>query len=72
MVEGVEPTLVAAERDVSRPMLTEQLRDGIDLLAVEYEDTAYERLVETDEEQVRAALAHDIEPRWLAVRRRIP
>jgi hypothetical protein len=38
-------------------MLTEQLHDGIDLLAAEYEDTAYERLVETDEEQVWAALA---------------
>ena len=57
VVEAAEPTLVAAERGVSRPMLTAQLRDGIDLLAVEYEDTAYERLVETDEEQVRAALA---------------
>ena len=40
VVEGVEPILVAAERDVSRPMLTEQLRDEIDLLAAEYEDTA--------------------------------
>ena len=40
MVEGVEPTLVAAQRGVSRPMLTEQLRDGIDPLAVNYEDTA--------------------------------
>ena len=33
VVEGVEPILVAAERDVSRPMLTEQLRDEIDLYA---------------------------------------
>jgi hypothetical protein len=32
VVEGAEPTLVAAERGGSRPMLTEQLRDGIDLI----------------------------------------
>ena len=32
MVEGAEPTLVAAERDINRPMLTEQLHDGIDLI----------------------------------------
>jgi hypothetical protein len=56
------------QRDKERPWL---LRDGIDLLAVEDEDTAYERLVETDEEQVRAALAHDIELRRLAMTRRI-
>jgi hypothetical protein len=40
VVEGAEPILVAAERGVSRPMLAEQLRDEIDLLAAEYEDTA--------------------------------
>jgi hypothetical protein len=40
VVEGAEPTLVAAQRSVSRPMLAEQLRDGIDPLAVNYEDTA--------------------------------
>jgi hypothetical protein len=32
VVEGTELTLVAAKQGVSRPMLTEQLRDGIDLI----------------------------------------
>jgi hypothetical protein len=38
-------------------MLTERLRDAIDQLAVEYEDVAYEGVVETGAERVRTALA---------------
>ena len=33
--------MVAAERGVSRLMLTEQFRDAIDQLAIEYEVVAY-------------------------------
>jgi hypothetical protein len=33
--------VLAAERGVSRPLLTEQLRDVIDLLAATYEGLAY-------------------------------
>lgn len=32
---------MAAERGISRPALTEQLRDAIDHLAMEYEHVAY-------------------------------
>jgi hypothetical protein len=39
-VEGAEPGQVAAERGVSRAVLVEQLRDAVDELAMEYEDTA--------------------------------
>ena len=41
LVEGAEPAQIAAERGVSRLMLTEMLRDAIDQLAVEHEDVAY-------------------------------
>jgi hypothetical protein len=57
VVEGVEPALVAAERGVSRLMLTELLRNAVDALAVEYEDTAYASVGESKQEQVRTSLA---------------
>jgi hypothetical protein len=48
---------VAAERGVSRLMLTEQLRDAIDQLALEYEDVAYAFVRRSKQERVRMALA---------------
>jgi hypothetical protein len=41
VVEGADPGLVAAERGVSRLMLTELFRHAVDALAAQYEDTAY-------------------------------
>jgi hypothetical protein len=41
VVEGMEPAHVAAERGTSRPALTEQLRDAVARLALEYEHVAY-------------------------------
>jgi hypothetical protein len=57
VVEGIDPSLMAAQRGVSRLMLTEQLRDAIDQLAMEYEDVAYASVIETQVERMRAALA---------------
>ena len=41
VVEGAEPAAVAVERGVSRPALVELLRDAVDELALEYEETAW-------------------------------
>jgi hypothetical protein len=57
VVEGAEPAQAAAERDVSRLMLTEELRDAIDQLAMEVEDIAYASVGESQQERVQAALA---------------
>ena len=57
VVEGAEPAVVAAERGVSRLMLTEQLRDAIDQLALEYEEVAYAFVGGSKQERVRTALA---------------
>ena len=54
VLEGMEPAHVAAERGTSRPAPTEQLRDAIARLALEYEHVAYG---ESKQEQVCAALA---------------
>ena len=57
VVEGAEPALVAAERGVSRLMLTEMLRDAVEQLGMQYEDVAYSSVGESKQERVRAALA---------------
>jgi hypothetical protein len=57
VVEGAEPAQVAAERGVSRAVLVEQLRDAVDELAMEYEDTANAHLDGSPVEKVRATLA---------------
>jgi hypothetical protein len=57
VVEGADPGLVAAERGVSRAVLVEQLRDAVDELAMEYEDTANAHLDGSPAEQVWATLA---------------
>jgi hypothetical protein len=40
VVEGAEPSTLAAERGVSRPVLVEQLREAVGLLARRYERLA--------------------------------
>jgi hypothetical protein len=45
VVEGIEPAVVVAERGVRRAVLVEQLRNAVDDLAMEYEDTANAHLV---------------------------
>jgi hypothetical protein len=57
VVEGADPAQVAAERGTSRLMLTEQLRNAIDQLAMQVEDVAYASLEESKQERVRAILA---------------
>ena len=57
VVEGMEPAQVAAERGVSRPVLTEQLRAAVGALASRYELLAYGGAVETHEQRLRARLA---------------
>jgi hypothetical protein len=57
VVEGADPAQVARERGVNQLMLTEQLRDAVDQLAMEYEDVAYAGVVETQAGRMRAALA---------------
>jgi hypothetical protein len=57
VVEGIELAVVAAERGVSRAVLVEQLRNAVDELAMEYEDTANAHLDESPAERVRATLA---------------
>ena len=57
VVEGMEPTQVAAERGVSRATLVEQLRDAVDELALEYEDTANAHLTDIPTLCVSAAPA---------------
>jgi hypothetical protein len=54
VVEGMEPALVAAERGVSLAMLVELLRDAVDELAMEYEDSANLHLDERPAGRVRA------------------
>jgi hypothetical protein len=53
----MEPAHVAAERRVSRPALTELLRDAVDRLALEYEHVAYSSMGERKQEQARGVLA---------------
>ena len=48
---------MAAERGVSQLMLTEQLRDAIDQLAMQYGDVAYASVGKSKQERVRTALA---------------
>jgi hypothetical protein len=57
VVEGADPGLMAAERSVSHAVLVEQLRDAVDELAMEYEDTANAHLDGSPAEQVWATLA---------------
>ena len=57
VVEGAEPAQVAAERGVSRATLVEQLREAVDELAMEYEDTANAHLNDMPTLRVRAAPA---------------
>jgi hypothetical protein len=57
VVEGAEPAQVAAERGVSRATLVEQLREAVDELAMEYEDTANAHLTDIPTLRVRAAPA---------------
>lgn len=57
VVEGAEPAQVAAERGVSRATLVEQLREAVDELAMEYEDTANAHLNDIPTLRVRAAPA---------------
>ena len=40
VVEAAEPALVARERDVTQAVLLEQLREAVEVLALEYEDVA--------------------------------
>jgi hypothetical protein len=71
VVEGAEPAQVAAERGVRLLMLTEQLRDAIDQLAMEVEDIAYASVGKSKQERVRATLARCGAAR-VAVARRSP
>jgi hypothetical protein len=57
VVENMDPAAVAAERGMSRLMLTELLRDAVDALAVEYEDVANMSLNPRRTPGVRLALA---------------
>jgi hypothetical protein len=57
VVEGAEPTQVAAERGVSCAVLVELLRDAVEELAITYEDVAYASLGESAQERARATLA---------------
>ena len=57
VVEGTEPSQVAAERGISRAVLVEQLRDAVDALAVAYEGVANAHLDQSPQEQGRTALA---------------
>jgi hypothetical protein len=56
VVEGKDPAVAARERGVSRPAPVDLLRDAVDELAVEYEDTAYASVGESKQERVRATL----------------
>jgi hypothetical protein len=47
VVEGMDAEWVAAERGVSRAALTEQLRDALSHLALQYEDVAFASLAQS-------------------------
>jgi hypothetical protein len=57
VVEGMDPAKVAREWGVSRPALVELLREAVDELAIQYEDTAYASVGQTKRERVQARLA---------------